>query len=56
MLARAPIASKFAVAGASRVDRRARARAPAFVPRASTPVSAGLNDDAPDVIIRCGLS
>jgi tetratricopeptide (TPR) repeat protein len=44
MLARAPIASKFAVAGASRVDRRARARAPAFVPRASTPVSAGLND------------
>ena len=44
MLARAPIASKFAVAGASRVDRRARARAPAFVPRASTPVSAGAND------------
>ena len=44
MLARAPIASKFAVAGASRVDRRARARAPAFVPRASTPVSAGLNE------------
>jgi tetratricopeptide (TPR) repeat protein len=44
MLARAPIASKFAVAGASRVDRRARARAPAFVPRASTPVSAGSND------------
>jgi tetratricopeptide (TPR) repeat protein len=44
MLARAPIASKFAVAGASRVDLRARARAPAFVPRASTPVSAGSND------------
>ena len=44
MLARAHIASKFAVTGASRVDRRARARAPAFVPRASTPVSAGLNE------------
>ena len=37
MLARAPIASKFAVAGASRVDLRARGRAPAVVPRASAP-------------------
>lgn len=37
MLARAPIASKFAVAGAPRVDLRARGRAPAVVPRASAP-------------------